>query len=83
MSVRAVVDDGNSVVSGIEAENYDFSISVYGKTIVVKGIAESCTVDVYDLMGNHLYSGKQHRIEMNESGLYLVKANMTTRKVRI
>ncbi len=83
MSVRAVANDGNSGIADILAEDKDFSISVYDKTIVVNGTSEDSIIDVYDLMGNHLYRGKHHQIEMNSNGLYLVRVNTMTKKIRI
>ncbi|MDE7375479.1 MAG: hypothetical protein K2N16_01375 [Muribaculaceae bacterium] len=45
--------------------------------------AESGVVNVYDLMGNLVYSGTQELIDVTASGTYLVKTNAVTKKVRI
>lgn len=83
MSVRAVANDGNTGLSDVLNGNKDFAISVSGKTIVVEGVAKDSVVYVYDFMGNLLYGGKQHMIDMSSKGLYLVKTNAISKKIRI
>ena len=83
MSVRAVANDGNAGIRDIEISDNDFSILIYDKTIVLSGIDHNSKVDVYDITGNLLYSGTKHRIEVNEKGLYLIKVNTMTKKIRI
>ena len=83
MSVRAVANDGNAGIMDIENSDNDFSVSIYERTIVLNGIDDNSKVYVYDIMGNLLYRGKQHQIEVNGSGLYLVKVNTMTKKIRI
>ena len=61
----------------------DFSVLIYDRTIVLTGIADNSKVDVYDIMGNLLYSGTEHQIEINGEGVYLVKVNTMTKKIRI
>lgn len=83
MSVRAVTTDGNSGIYDIAGVNEGFSISVCDKTIIINDIAGHSMIDVYDLMGNLLYHGKQHQIEVSGKGLYLVRVDKTTKKILI
>lgn len=45
--------------------------------------AESGVVNVYDLMGNLVYRGAQEHMDVTGAGIYLVKSNAVTKKVRI
>ena len=83
MSVRAVADDSNAGVMDIKTSDNDFSVSIYGRTIVLNGIDDDSKVYVYDITGNLLYSGTRHQIEVNGNGLYIVKVDTLTKKIRI
>ena len=83
MSVRAVADDSNAGVMDIKTSDNDFSVSIYGRTIVLNGIDDASKVYIYDITGNLLYSSTRHQIEVNGNGLYIVKVDTLTKKIRI
>ena len=57
--------------------------SINDMTVVVEGPVRERVIDVYDMMGNHLYSGSEDMAGMKGNGLYIVKTGRTTKKIKI
>lgn len=83
---RWLKDIGYESISGFEdirSGKNDLSVSTSGKTIIVSKIAPDDAVSVYNVEGRLIYRGKKHQIDVEDKGIYLVRVDNTTRKVRI
>ncbi len=64
-----------------EISEDDVTIGVDNGIICLKGVAEGCRIDVFDMAGNNCYSGYDHNIEMSTPGIYIVRVCGVAKKV--
>ncbi len=76
--------DPRSAINLIEDDHAGMLyVIVDGKTITVTGNDDSCTIEIYNAQGAEVYRGNERRIELGESGLYIVRCGNSVSKVML
>lgn len=84
MSVRPVLNDEGAGLDNIKLdEQPDFAVIINGSYLQVNNLSEGTPIIIYDIMGNTIYTGEEHQVNIAKSGVYLIKANNITKKVMI
>lgn len=71
-------------LSGLDEANHDtVVVSAENGVIIVRGVAEDTTIDVYNISGVHVYRGCDTRIAVGTRGVYIVIVDGTPYKVHV
>lgn len=79
-------DIGYEAIAGIDEIGVSGNkaiVSTSGKTIFVRNIAADVATYVYNIEGKLIYTGKNHQIDVDDKGVYLVRVDNTTAKIRL
>lgn len=83
MSVRAVQNEANSGIENIVNTEHNFDIDINGNQLHLTNLESGASVFVYDVMGNLIYSGSNHSIAVGGHGIYILRVNNQSLKIKI
>lgn len=92
--IRVEAVDGSGVYAECDVEVYAYSgidtISVDGIQITtepfiatIQGVEEGTTIRLFDMSGNILYLGSEPRVEVGQTGIYILVVNNKAYKIKL
>lgn len=78
---RNIVEDSTLSIEGQIRQNDNLQISVNGTQINISGIEPDSKVEIFDLYGRSVYSGYDTTIDLNSTGMLIVRINGQSAKV--
>lgn len=79
-SVRAVTAE-HSGIESVTADGKKYNISVNGYNMTVNGVPDGQTIDVFNLQGQTIYSGKDNSVTLPTKGVYIVRIDENSQKI--